>query len=100
MVTKLVHDPQTDHFWIYRFTGTANNSYTTGGSLYITPTLTEDEIGNAVYSGGTYRLDGCSSNNASACTARSGNGKVINPVQSARLTTQNSYNIQYVLEVL
>lgn len=58
MVTNLLHDLQTDRFWIYRFTDSSNNSYTTGGSLYITPTLTEDEIGNEVYSGGTYRLEG------------------------------------------
>lgn len=77
------------------FTGQDKNSYAQDGKLYIVPTLTRDEIGDQVTSGGTYRLDGCTSNNASACNARSGNGKVINPVQSARLTTQNTYNIQY-----
>ena len=79
-----------------RFTGDSKNSYTQDGQLFIVPTLTRDEIGDAVTSGGTYSLSGCTSNNASACTARSGGGRVINPVQSARLTTQNTYNIQCV----
>jgi hypothetical protein len=80
----------------HRFTGDSKNSYTQNGKLFIVPTLTRDEIGDAVTNGGTYRLSGCTSNNASACNASSGNGKVINPVQSARLTTRNTYSIRYV----
>lgn len=77
------------------FTNDDKNSYASDGKLFIVPTLTEEEIGDQVYSGGTYRLSGCTSNNASACNARSGNGRVIPPVQSARLTTRNTYNIQF-----
>lgn len=81
----------------FRFTGDDKNSYSSGGKLYIVPTLTSDEIGaDAVLNGGTYRLNGCTTNNASACSARSGSGRVINPVQSARLTTQNTHNIKSV----
>ncbi|KAG8805213.1 hypothetical protein FRC19_008023, partial [Serendipita sp. 401] len=78
------------------FTNNDKNSYASNGKLFIVPTLTRDEIGDQVFSGGRYSLEGCTSNNASACNARSdGNEKVINPVQSARLTTQNTYNIKY-----
>jgi hypothetical protein len=66
------------------------NAYTDGGKLYIVPTLTEEEIGDQVYDGGTYTLDNCTSNNRTACTAISSDARktVINPVQTARINTK------------
>ena len=71
------------------------NAYTDGGSLYIVPTLTEDEIGDKVYDGGAYTLGQCTSNNQTACTAASSEVRktVINPVQSARINTKGAATI-------
>lgn len=70
-------------------------------SLYLTPTLTEDHLGaDNIFNGYTLNLtaDGtCTSTNVSQCVAISNSSRltVINPVQSARLITKNSVNIQY-----
>jgi hypothetical protein len=67
------------------------NAYTDSGMLYIVPTLTEDEIGDQVYDGGSYTLPKCTTNNRTACTASSSEArkKVINPVQTARMNTKD-----------
>ena len=71
------------------------NAYTDGGTLYIVPTLTEDEIGSNVYDGGTYTLADCTTNNRTACTAASSEARktVINPVQTARINTKGAATI-------
>ena len=71
-------------------TQNTKNAYTDGGKLYIVPTLTEDEIGNQTYDGGTYTLDKCTSKNQTACTVVSSDARktVINPVQTARINTK------------
>ncbi|KAG0701464.1 glycoside hydrolase family 16 protein [Suillus ampliporus] len=99
-------------------TSSSNNSYTSNGYLYLTPTLTSDMIGSdALYNGYTYNLTDCTynltnpeanpgSSNASGFNAaayyqscgavsNSTTGTVINPVQSARITTRNSASIKY-----
>ncbi|KAH8113143.1 putative member of glycoside hydrolase family GH16 [Phellopilus nigrolimitatus] len=79
-------------------TNTPNNSFVEDGILYIVPTLTSDVIGSsAVFNGHTFNITGCTSLNVSACGAVSNSTTqtVINPVQSARLTTVNSTSIQY-----
>lgn len=105
-------------------TDSSNNSYVQNGFLYITPTLTSDSIGeNAIINGTVYNITGCTynitqglaytSSSASApisvdqpfnlaaytaaCSAISNatTGQIINPVQSARLTTRNSASIKY-----
>ena len=79
-------------------TASSKNLFTRNGELYILPTLTSDEIGytSGVLAGYTYDLPGCTSTNASACAASSvANNSVVNPVQSARLTTRKSYSIRY-----
>ena len=80
-------------------TASDTNLFTRNGQLYIFPTLTSDEIGtDAVLNGRTYNLTGCTeTNNASACSVRSNSatGVVINPVQSARITTQASASIAF-----
>lgn len=84
--------------------------------LYIVPTLTSDNIGTtAVLDGTVFNITGCTFNNTHAnngflpsgvfdqagylksCSAVSNAtlGTVINPVQSARLTTRNSASIRY-----
>jgi len=60
--------------------------------------LTSNEIGaDKIFDGGNYTLQGCTTNNQSACTASSNRqlGAVINPVQSARINTQGKKNIAF-----
>ena len=92
-----------------------NNSFIQNGMLYIVPTLTSNNIGNAaVLDGAVYNITDCTFNIAvpnngtmngrfdeveylAACSAVSNAtlGTVINPVQSARLSTRNSASIRY-----
>ncbi|KAF8876123.1 ectomycorrhiza-upregulated GH16 glucan endo-1,3-beta-glucosidase precursor [Gymnopilus junonius] len=100
-------------------TESRNNSYVQDGMLYIVPTLTADNIGvNAVMDGTVYNITGCTFNITRpdngfiiqkgqrvfdwdsyyrSCSAVSNAtaGTVINPVQSARITTQKTASIKY-----
>ncbi|EGN97386.1 glycoside hydrolase family 16 protein, partial [Serpula lacrymans var. lacrymans S7.3] len=99
-------------------TDSPNNSYVSNGYLYITPTLTSDAIGTAnVLNGYTYNLTDCTYNVTNpVSSSSSGNGTtfdatayyqscgavsnstagtVINPVQSARISTRNTTSIKY-----
>ena len=82
-------------------TNSDNNSFVKDGTLYLVPTLTSDVLGaEAISNGYTLNLtaDGtCTSKNVSQCVAVSNSSQltVINPVQSARLTTQNSVSLRY-----
>lgn len=99
-------------------TSSSNNSYTSNGYLYITPTLTSNMIGSdAVLNGYTYNLTDCTYNSTNpianpgssnttgfnaaayyqACGAVSNSttGAIINPIQSARITTRNKASIRY-----
>ncbi|KAF8521629.1 glycoside hydrolase family 16 protein [Hysterangium stoloniferum] len=85
-------------------TASPNNSYVKDGKLYIVPTLTSDVIGVAnVFDAYTYNITGCTNTNPNAippdqgCGAVSNatGGTVINPIMSARITTQKSYSISY-----
>lgn len=97
-------------------TDSDNNSFVQNGMLYIVPTLTSDNIGSAaILDGAVYNISGCTFNLTSpnngtlpnglfdvegytaACSAVSNatSGTVINPAQSARLTTVNSANIRF-----
>ena len=96
-------------------TTSVNNSFIQNGMLYIVPTLTSDNIGSAaVLDGAVYNITGCTFNITSpnngtvngvfdkagylaACSAVSNAtlGTVINPVQSARLSTRNSASIRF-----
>ncbi|KAF8839995.1 glycoside hydrolase family 16 protein [Paxillus ammoniavirescens] len=99
-------------------TSSTNNSYVQNGYLYLTPTLTSDAIGtDNVFNGYTYNLTDCtynltnpeslpgSTNSSSfdptayyqACGAVSNTttGAIINPVQSARVSTMKSASIKY-----
>ncbi|OZJ02270.1 hypothetical protein BZG36_05155 [Bifiguratus adelaidae] len=77
-------------------TASSNNSYVSNGVLHIVPTLTEDVIGvGNLLNGYSLNLTGCTGTMWSDCmrTSNSTNGTIINPVQSARLTTRNSVSI-------
>ena len=100
-------------------TSSQNNSFVKNGQLYIVPTLTSDNIGmDAVLDGSIYNITDCTFNITRpdngfitkngervfdwpsyyrSCSAVSNAtaGTVINPVQSARLTTQKSASIRY-----
>ena len=74
-----------------------NNSFIEDGVLYLVPTLTSNVIGTNVPDGFVYNVTGCTSTNGSACGAvqNSTLKQIINPVQSARLTTVNTTSIRY-----
>jgi beta-glucanase (GH16 family) len=79
-------------------TGKDENLKVQNGNLYIIPTLTSNDIGEKeIFDGSTYTLDGCTSNNKSACsvTSDAGTSTVIPPVQSAFISTNGTYNIKY-----
>jgi len=79
-------------------TNSDNNSYVENGMLYILPTLTADQLGQAaVFNGYNLTAPGCTSQNFTDCNAVSNStmGTVINPVQSARLSTRKSVSIKY-----
>lgn len=102
-------------------TASSNNSYTKDGKLYITPTLTSDVIGEAAITNG-YTVNLTQSGECTAApvpwvdrtgsgdlrmasignadincqiTSNSTLGTVIPPVQSARLSTNSSFSMQY-----
>ncbi|KAF9053306.1 ectomycorrhiza-upregulated GH16 glucan endo-1,3-beta-glucosidase precursor [Panaeolus papilionaceus] len=101
-------------------TASTNNSFIRDGMLYIVPTLTADNIGtDAVFDGTIYNITGCTFNQTapdngfiidqmgqrvfdeasylSSCSAVSNRtaGTVINPVQSARMSTRYSASLRY-----
>jgi len=72
--------------------------FISNNQLYIMPTLTSDVISSAsILNGANYTLQGCTTGNKTACTVSSNKllGRVINPVQSARINTQGKKSIKY-----
>ena len=79
-------------------TDSSSNLFISNNQLYIMPTLTSDVISSdQIFDGGNYTLEGCTTGNKTACTVSSNQllGKVINPVQSARINTQGKKSIKY-----
>lgn len=100
-------------------TTSQNNSFVKDGKLYIVPTLTSDNIGvDAIFDKTVYNITDCTFNETQpdngfvmragervfnlegylhACSrvSNSTSGAVINPVQSARLSTKKSASIRY-----
>jgi len=77
------------------------NSYTEGGSLYITPSLTEEVMGEAGLRsaflnihGGT-PADQCTDAGDWGCERVGSPNNIINPIRSARIRTVNSFNFKY-----
>lgn len=78
-----------------------SNSYVRDNTLFIKPTLTSDNYGEAFLTSGTLDIwgaspaDQCTGNAYYGCS-RSGNpSNLINPIQSARLRTVNSFTCKY-----
>jgi beta-glucanase (GH16 family) len=81
-----------------------SNSYVEDGTLFIMPTETKDRFGADEVSGnkpttidlwGGAPADECTANAFYGCSRSSGGGNVINPVQSARLRTANTFSFKY-----
>lgn len=110
-------------------TASSNNSFVKDGHLYIAPTLTSDNLGEAaIVDGFIYNITGCTYNitggvqytqSSQGATTAAGNvvpgaefdveaytkacsavsnataGTIINPVQSARISTRKSASIKF-----
>lgn len=79
-------------------TDSSSNLFLSNNQLYIMPTLTSDTIPlDSILDGGNFTLQGCTSANQSACSVDSNKllGTVINPVQSAKITTQGKKSITF-----
>ncbi|XP_064612240.1 beta-1,3-glucan-binding protein-like isoform X1 [Liolophura sinensis] len=83
--------------WEFQFyTNNRSNSYVRDGTLYIKPTLTADKYGEAFLSSGTLDLwGGCTNNQWYGCERRGTAQNYINPIQSARLRTKDSFSFRY-----
>ncbi|KAI8916967.1 putative glucan binding protein [Powellomyces hirtus] len=84
------------------YTNNRTNSYTKDGSLYLHPTLTADNIGAAnVVNGYTHNIEGnealvhCTDPGFFGCVRTSDGRNIINPIQSARISTVNSFSMKY-----
>ena len=81
-----------------------SNSYVKNGTLFLRPTLTSDRLGEDAVSGatattfdlwGSAPADTCTSNAFYGCSRSSGANAVLNPIQSARVRTVNSFSFKY-----
>eukprot|EP01088_Endostelium_zonatum_P000781 TRINITY_DN11035_c0_g1_i1.p1 TRINITY_DN11035_c0_g1~~TRINITY_DN11035_c0_g1_i1.p1 ORF type:complete len:367 (-),score=71.45 TRINITY_DN11035_c0_g1_i1:31-1092(-) len=85
------------------YTNNRSNSFVRNGTLYLKPTLTAGTYGEAnVQNGftldlwGTQPADLCTGNAFYGCSRMSGaGGNVLNPIQSARIRTAESFNFKY-----
>ncbi len=79
-----------------------SNSFVKDGVLYLKPTLTADTMGEAaMLNGGDMDLwggspaDACTSNAFYGCERTSNGANIINPIQSARLRTAETFSFKY-----
>jgi len=86
------------------YSNNRTNSFVRDGILYIKPTLTADTIGEANVIGNSYTLDVWGSTPADMCTGNAfygcsrtsqGGGNYLNPIQSARIRTVDSFAFKY-----
>jgi beta-glucanase (GH16 family) len=84
------------------YTNNRSNSYVKNGILYLRPTLTADTIGvQNLLNGydmnlwGTQPADQCTGNAFYGCERASGGGNILNPIQSARVRTVESFAFKY-----
>jgi len=84
------------------YTNNRSNSYVRDSILYLLPTLTADTIGEQQLQSGDMNLWG--SDPANLCTGNAfygcertggGGGNIINPIQSARIRTAQSFTFKY-----
>lgn len=80
-------------------TSSSDNAKIVNNQLYIIPTFTSARIGaDKIFDGYNYTADGCTTpQNKSTCavTSSANTNTVINPVESARLTTNGTKTIRY-----
>uniref|UniRef100_F7BJS1 Uncharacterized protein n=1 Tax=Ciona intestinalis TaxID=7719 RepID=F7BJS1_CIOIN len=83
------------------YTNNRTNSYVRDNTLFIKPTLTADHYGEEFLSTGTLDLWGgspadlCTMNAFWGCQRTGSGSNYINPIQSARLRTVNSFSFKY-----
>jgi len=85
------------------YTNNRSNTFVSNGVLHIQPTLTADLIGDQSLMGGynmniwgTQPADQCTGNSFYGCErSAGGGGNVLNPIQSARIRTVNSFSFKY-----
>ncbi|XP_058454542.1 beta-1,3-glucan-binding protein-like [Malaya genurostris] len=83
------------------FTNNRSNSYAKDGNLYIRPTLTVDEFGEAFLRSGVLNIHGgapadqCTKHSFLGCERTGSHFQILNPVKSASLRTVNSFAFKY-----
>jgi len=84
------------------YTNNRTNSFVKNGTLFLQPTLTEDTFGvdtlrtGAMDIWGSTPADRCTSNAFYGCERNAAaSGNVLNPVQSARIRTAESFSFLY-----
>jgi len=78
------------------YTNRTENSYVRDGVLYIKPTLTADRFGEDFLYNGEFNLweEGCNIDYEGGCYIVAGE-EIINPIQSARMVTEDSFSWLY-----
>ncbi|XP_041976668.1 beta-1,3-glucan-binding protein-like [Aricia agestis] len=77
------------------------NSYTHDGVLFIKPSLTADQFGEAFLSNGRIQIDGgttahrCTDSSSWGCERIGTPTNILNPIKSARIRTVESFNFRY-----
>jgi len=83
------------------YTNNRSNSYAVDGIVQLRPTLTSDQFGEEFLTSGTLNLHGgapadqCTNPSFYGCERMGQATNVLNPVQSARIRTVNSFSFRY-----
>ena len=84
------------------YTNNRSNSFVKDSTLYLKPTLTKDTFGEHFLTHGTLDLWGqsgphstCTGNQYSGCLRKGTEDSIINPIQSAKIRTLNSFSFKY-----
>ena len=84
------------------YTNNRTNSFVKDGVLYLQPSYTAETIGDDALASGDYNIWGgtpaslCTSNAFYGCERNAAaSGNVINPIQSARIRSAESFSFQY-----
>jgi len=89
--------------WEFEWYGNnrANNSYVENGTLFLRASLSEDFLGvpptrdqTVLQPGGAFPNQ-CSDSNDWGCRRQTGGANIINPVQSAKISTKESFSFRY-----
>ncbi|XP_046557192.1 LOW QUALITY PROTEIN: beta-1,3-glucan-binding protein-like [Haliotis rubra] len=88
--------------WEFQYyTNNRTNSYVKNGVLYLKPTLTSDQYGLNFLEHGKLELwgagphDTCTGNQFYGCERQGIPGRVVNPIQSAKLRSSRGFNFKY-----